>query len=273
MVIDKPKLNMAAIVLAGQRDGEDALAQHAGASCKAFVEIDGMPMLSRVLATLSASPGVATILLSGPDKDKLQDQSEINDLIRSGDISWLPPQSSPSTSAYEALRTLPPEQQVLLTTADHPLLSVEIVNAFCTRATEQDADLVIGFARFSLVQKEFPGLKKTVLRFSDGELCGCNLFVFLTPASREASNFWRRTEARRKNPFRVIGALGWMNVLKYFSGALTLEDALDALSRKLELRVRAVVLPYADAAVDVDSIADYGAVQERFLKRQDISPR
>ena len=272
-MIDKPKLHMTAIVLAGQRDGENALARHAGASCKAFVEIDGKPMLSRVLATLSASPGIETILLSGPGKDKLQDQSEINDLIRSGDISWLPPQSSPSTSAYEALRTLPPEQQVLLTTADHPLLSVEIVNAFCTRATEQDADLVIGFARFSLVQKEFPGLKKTVLRFSDGELCGCNLFVFLTPASREASNFWRRTEARRKNPFRVIGALGWINVLKYFSGALTLEDALNALSRKLELRVRAVVLPYADAAVDVDSIADYGAVQERFLKRQDTSPR
>ncbi|MCH8930275.1 MAG: hypothetical protein IIA98_05085, partial [Proteobacteria bacterium] len=59
---------MTAIVLAGQRDGEDALALYAGASCKAFVEIDGKPMLSRVLATLSASPGIETILLSGPSE-------------------------------------------------------------------------------------------------------------------------------------------------------------------------------------------------------------
>ncbi len=263
---------MTAIVLAGQRDGEDALAQYAGASCKAFVEIDGKPMLGRVLATLSSSPGIETILLSGPSEDKLEDQREISDLIQSGQISWLPPQSSPSTSAYEALRLLPPEQRVLLTTADHPLLSVAIIHEFCTRSVEQDADLVMGFAPFSLVQQEFPEMKKTVLRFSDGEFCGCNLFGFLTPASRDAANFWRRTESQRKNPLRVIGSLGWFNVLKYFLGALTLEDALDALSRKLGLRVRAVVLPFADAAVDVDSISDYQIVQKRFLQRQDISP-
>ncbi len=265
MNMSQPK--MTAIVLAGQRGDEDELARHAGASCKAFVVIDGKPMLSRVLATLSSSPSIETIFLSGPSKDKLKDQSEINELLRSGEISWLPPQSSPSTSAYEALRVMPPEQRVLLTTADHPLLSVDIIDEFCSKGAEQDADLVIGFARFALVQDEFPEMKKTVLRFSDGEFCGCNLFAFMTPASRDAANFWRRTEAQRKNPFRVIGALGWLNVLKYFFGALTLEDALDALSRKLGMRVRAVLLPYADAAVDVDSVADYRAVQERFLRR------
>ena len=139
-MIDKPKLTMTAIVLAGQRDGEDALALHAGASCKAFVEIDGKPMLSRVLATLSSSPGIETILLSGPSEDKIQDQREISNFIESGEISWLPPQASPSTSAYEALRMLPPGERVLLTTADHPLLSVAIIDEFCTRSVEQDAD-------------------------------------------------------------------------------------------------------------------------------------
>ena len=263
---------MTAIVLAGQRDGEDALAQHAGATCKAFVKIDGKPMLLHVLATLSTSSCIGKILLSGPSEEKLADQYEISNFIQGDEISWLPPQSTPSTSAYEALRVLPIEQRVLLTTADHPLLSVEIIDEFCTRGADQDADLVIGFARFSLVQDEFPEMKKTVLRFSDGEFCGCNMFGFLTPASRDAANFWRRTESQRKNPLRVISTLGWFNVLKYFLGALTLENALDALSRKLGMRVRAVVLPYADAAVDVDSISDYRAVQKRFQKRQDTSP-
>jgi len=254
---------MTAIVLAGQRDGEDALARHAGATCKAFVEIGGKPMLLRVIATLSSSLCIGKILLSGPSEDKLKDQKEIDRLIRSGEISWLPPRASPSTSAYEVLRNLPPDERVLLTTADHPLLSTDIIDEFCTRGVEKAADLVIGFARFSLVQKAFPEMKKTVLRFSDGEFCGCNMFGFLTPASREAAKFWRRTEAQRKNPFRVIGSLGWLNVLKYFLGALTLDDALDALSRRLGLRVRAVVLPYADAAVDVDSVSDYRIVLAR----------
>ncbi len=100
--MNKPQSNMTAIVLAGQRDGENALARHAGATCKALIEIDGKPMLSHVLATLSSSPGIERILLSGPAKDKLEDQSEVNNLIQAADISWLPPQSSPSTSAYEA---------------------------------------------------------------------------------------------------------------------------------------------------------------------------
>lgn len=267
--MNTPKPNMTAIVLAGQRDGENALAKHAGATCKAFVEIDGKPMLLRVLATLSSSSSIGKILLSGPHREKLDGQFQITNFMESREIGWLPPQASPSTSAYEALCELSPDERVLLTTADHPLLSVEIIDEFCTRGVKQDADLVIGFAQYSLVKNEFPGMEKTVLRFSDGEYCGCNLFGFLTPAGREAANFWRRTESQRKNPLRVIGSLGWFNVLKYFLGSLTLEGALNALSAKLRLRVRAVVLPFADAAVDVDSISDYEFVQERFLKRQE----
>ena len=110
-------------------------------------------------------------------------------------------------------------------------------------------------------------MKKTVLRFRDGEFCGCNLFTFLTPAGREAANYWREVEAQRKSPLRVIRALGWFSVVKYLCGKLTLDDALKSLSRNLGLQVRAVILPYADAAVDVDSVSDYHLVQAAFKAR------
>ena len=45
-------------------------------------------------------------------------------------------------------------------------------------------------------------------------------------------------------------------VLRYRLGMLSLEEALAKLSKRLGLRVRAVILPYANAAIDVDSIAD-----------------
>ncbi|MDN5871788.1 MAG: MobA-like NTP transferase domain containing protein, partial [Nitrococcus sp.] len=38
---------------------------------------------------------------------------------------------------------------------------------------------------------------------------------------------------------------------------LTLEQALQQLSRRLEMRVGAVILPYPEAAVDVDTPADW----------------
>ena len=52
------------------------------------------------------------------------------------------------------------------------------------------------------------------------------------------------------------GLLGWSAVIRYRLGLLSLEEALAKLSKRLGLRIRAVILPYANAAIDVDSIAD-----------------
>ena len=254
-------------MLAGQRDGEDALAQHVGATCKAVVEIAGTPMLARVLESLGSSPNLRKIIVSGPGSEKLAGQELINDLMQAGSVSWQPARASPSLSAYDVLCQLPPNEQVLLTTADHALLSPKIINEFCTQSAEQAADLTVGLAPYALVRDKFPEMKKTVLRFRDTELCGCNLFAFLTPAGREAANLWRQVESQRKNPLRVIRFLGWGAVVRYLLGMLTLDEALNTLSRNLGLRVCAIILPYADAAVDVDSVSDYRLVQATFQTR------
>jgi len=262
MIALQPK--MTAIVLAGQRGGEDELAQYAGVDCKAFAEIDGKPMLLRVLEALRSSSCVADIVLSGPDREKLQQYDEIDNWIRLGDISWLQPGESPSASTYDALRMLPSGDKVLLTTADHPLLTPRIVKEFCEQSTAQDADVVIGLAPYALVQQKFPTMKKTVLRFKNEELCGCNLFAFLTKEGREAANFWRRLESHRKDPLRLMSFLGWLTAAKYLLNQLALEDALNEFEDKLGLRIRAVILTDGDAAVDVDSLSDYQLVQKRF---------
>jgi len=262
MSIPQPVLS--AIVLAGQRDGEDELTRHTGAACKAFIEIDGKPMLLRVIKALESSACIDKILLSGPDEKKLDRQSQIRQVIQNGAILWSPPLESPSTSTYAALGSLPPAEKVLLTTADHPLLSAAIIDEFCTRSVAMDADIVVGLADYSLVHDAWPEMRKTVLRFRGNGLCGCNLFAFLTAEGRAAANFWRSLESERKKPLRVIQSLGWWTVLKYFLGRLPLETALDSLSRQLGLRVGAVILPFADAAIDVDSVSDYQIVQGRF---------
>ena len=88
------------------------------------------------------------------------------------------------------------------------------------------------------------------------------LFRSTTPQGRALADFWRQVEQQRKRPWRVIGgALGWGAVLRYLLGRLTLEQALDRLSRRLGIRIRAVVLDHAEAAVDVDTPADRQLVE------------
>lgn len=247
---------MTAIVLAGDRSKADSLISHTKVGSKAMIDIDGVPMVRRVLNALRSSRVVNKIVLSGPEDTEVAKDDQLAQWVKSSEVIWSAPGISPSTSAYQAMQALGPEEAVLLTTADHPLLTGEIVDAFGRQSLADDVDVVVGLAPHALVLEAYPGIKKTVLHFSDGDFCGCNLFAFVTPEGRRAARFWRRIEQERKKPMVVIGLLGWWAVIRYRLGMLSLEEALAKLSKRLGLRMRAVILPYANAAIDVDSVAD-----------------
>jgi GTP:adenosylcobinamide-phosphate guanylyltransferase len=272
MQLSPEQHKLSAVVLAGDRSKSDTLARQSRSGCKALIEINGQPMLHRVLQALQASQVVQSITLAGPERQQAADDAALDRMIEQGEIHWRPPQPTPSTSAYDAMQTLAPTEPVLLTTADHPLLTPAIVNAFGRQSLADDIDVAVGLAPHALVLDAYPGIRKTVLRFSDGEFCGCNLFAFLTPEGRSVAGFWRRIEHQRKKPLRLIGLLGWWALIRYRLGLLSLEEALTMLGKRLGVRIRAVILPYADAAIDVDSIADLDLVNDSLSRKSIEQP-
>jgi len=60
-----------------------------------------------------------------------------------------------------------------------------------------------------------------------------------------------------------------MAVLRYLVGKLTLADALDRMSQRLGFRACAVDMPFAEAAIDVDSVADLELVEKIVSKRRE----
>ena len=259
------------VILAGERAERDALRDHTGVACKALLDIDGTSMIRRVIDALEAARSVSSIRLSGPAEACVAADADLSGLIAEGRADWTAPEASPSTSAHDMLTRAPGDRPVLVTTADHPLLTADIVDHFCAESAASGCDVVIGLAPYDLVRATFPDLRKTVLRFRDGQYCGCNLFAFLTEDGRRMAEFWRRVERERKKPLVVIGLLGVWAVVRYRLGWLTLHDALTLLSRKAGLRVGAVILPYAHASVDVDSVEDYLHLQ-RYAKAASAPP-
>jgi GTP:adenosylcobinamide-phosphate guanylyltransferase len=262
-----PHCSFQALVLAGDRGTTDPLLAQSEACCKAMIEIDGTPMVLRVLTALRSAECIEGRLLSGPKPEQLAIEPEVNRLVESGEIGWCEPRGTPSTSASHAMKMIDGDTPVLITTADHPLLNAAIIDHFCRQSAASDADLTVGLAPHRLVAEAFPEMKKTVLRFSDEHFCGCNLFAFLTPQARGFAEHWRQVESDRKNPLKIIRVLGWGAVIRYLLGRLSLDDALESLSLKFGLRIRAVILPYAEAAVDVDSVRDHYIVQEKLTSR------
>ena len=64
----------------------------------------------------------------------------------------------------------------------------------------------------------------------------------------------------------MINKLGWLVVLRYLLGRLRLAEALERASQLLEIRAAAVMMPFPEAAVDVDTPSDWHFVEE--LARQ-----
>jgi len=248
MHLDPDSRPMVAVVLAGDRTKKDSLINHTKAGCKALIPIDGIPMVRRVLSALQQSKAVFKIVLAGPEADEVAMDKPLSELVASDEISWRAPEASPSASAFHTMQSLEPDTPVLLTTTDHPLLTREIVDAFTRQSLADDVDVTVGLAPHALITDTYPGIKKTVFRFSDGDFCG--------------ASFWRKIEQQRKKPLVLIGLLGWWMVLRYRLGMLSLEEALAKLGKRMGLRVRAVILPYANAAIDVDSIADLELVKD-----------
>ena len=250
----------AAIILAADRNSNDPLLQASGACCKAMVKIDGAPMLERVVRALLDSEHITNIVISGPQEQQLSGSTFLRDAHAKESIRWVPPADSPSNSAYQAMQAMG-DIPVLVTTADHPLLRADIVNDFVSRSLETGADVGVGLTDYASIRARYPAAKKTVTRFRDGGYCGCNLFTFMTPASHRVAQAWRRVEQQRKNPLRIISQLGWWSVLRYLLGWMTLNQALGKLSQRLNVNIAPVHLPYPEAAIDVDSIADQELVE------------
>ncbi len=251
-----------AIVLAADRETGNPVAEAAGVHCKSLARINGTPMLFRVLEALSSSGKIKNKLLCGPPRTIIDQEPELSDYIVSGKVTWMENQATPSLSAHEAMKSLPPDNAVLLTTSDHALLTPGIVDYFCHKAQDSGCDVVAALTRHETVMKAYPQTSRTAYRFKDGAYCSCNLFAFLTPRARTVPSFWRRVEQQRKNPLRVISILGWITVARYLMGTLTLSEAMDQISHRLGCKAGIVVIPYPEAAIDVDTAADLRLVQQ-----------
>jgi GTP:adenosylcobinamide-phosphate guanylyltransferase len=260
-----------AVVLAADRSPDDPVARAAGVACKALAPVGGRPMLLRVLDALAGSPAVGGVILCGPPEPVVRRDAGLRRLRDDGRFRWLPPERSPSTSALAALRVASADSPVLLTTADHALLRPEVIDHFCREALTTGADVAAGLASYEQVMERFPGMRRTRTRFSNGAVCGCNLFAFLSPEGRRAADLWRQVENDRKHPVRMLNRLGWGVVVRYLLGRLSLEAALSHVSRRMGVTVGAVRLPFAEAAVDVDTVADWHFAESIAARRETAS--
>jgi GTP:adenosylcobinamide-phosphate guanylyltransferase len=259
-----------AIVLAGQRPGKDPLAVWAGAPFKAAIEVDGRSMIERVCSALLSSPwiGEIYILTQQPDQLRpalgpLRDQSRLHFVVSAATIS----DSLISALSDGALAT-----PVLVTTADHALLTPEIISQFLNRSKPPLADVTVALVEKRTVLRRYPGNKRTWLKFRDGWFTGANLFCFKTREAMAGLRFWRAIEQDRKKGWKLAAAFGPVVLFQFLLRRLTLQRAFLKAGKVIGIDVAPVVLDSAEAAIDVDKPEDH-RIAELILKARTIQGR
>ena len=248
-----------AIVLAGQRPGSDPLASHFGEQFKARVRLGGETMLGGVLAALSRTPEIARIVVLAQDEAVLAG-------ISCGDkVRFVASSSGISSSIAAVAGGADAPWPVLITTADHPLLTPAIVSHFLSAST--GCDLAVGLVERRTLEAAYPANRRTWLRFRDGDWSGANLFALNGAAARGALDVWSRAEQDRKSAWRLFLHFGPWLCLRAQTRTIGLAEGLAKAGGRLGLTARLVALPFAEAAIDVDKPSDH-ALAELILARR-----
>ncbi len=254
------------MLLAGSREAGDPVATHCRVPVKALAEVAGEVMIRRVVKALVAEPKIDRLVVVG-ERELLA--SCLEDLGMPCKLTWCPPETTPAKSLSRAFEFISEQVPVLVTTSDHALLRTEWVGRFLRDSEASGASLCLALTPAKGVLEAVPKSQRTVLGFSDVEVCTCNLFAFCSGSARLVSDAWQATESERKRPWKMLARLGLVNALLYRMGRLRLEDALTRLSRRFGVRLQPVLLPFPLLALDVDTPEDL-AECARILEQQAV---
>ncbi len=254
---------MNALILAGSRGPDDPMAQAAGVSHKALAPVAGIPMLLRVAEALKESGRFQRLYVCIEDPSVIFKVPGLEAMHRTRLLETIAAADSPAASVAAALKRIDVKQPLLVTTADHPLLTPAILGRFLELAPA-DCDLAVALAPADIVSAAYPGAIRTFYKLGGKRYSGCNLFLARSAKVADIAVYWRKLEAFRKQPMKLIWNIGPLFFLKVALGLMSAEGAFAHLSRKAGGVIKHVELPIAEAAIDVDKPADL-ELAERIL--------
>ncbi len=248
-----------AIVLAGERaesQQQNELLKYANAEAKSLIKIKDRPMIVYVLNALMQSNLIEHIYVIG-NPLLLGKSIELQELLRLNKIEFKPQKTSPVESILSIFEEVKDNSKIFITTSDNVLIKKEWIDYFLKMASESGKDILIGVNNYKDVKAKYPESKRTVLKLNDVSLCFCNLFAIMNSNCKEVIMLWKKVEHVRKNPFKMAMMLMPLYGLILFAlGLLTSDKALKIMSKKLNVNIGLIIMPFPEACIDVDKIED-----------------
>lgn len=250
------------LILAGSRDETCPLCVDAGVASKALVPMRGVRMIDHMLRALRDTPELTgEVWISGLSLEMLRENApaDLEGFINR--VKASPIGVGPADATLRACKD-GAQTPLLVTTCDHPLLTPAMISIVLAGANEQGCDLAVGLASRSVISKSYPTTKRTYLKLGGEGYSGCNLFLIRTEQGMRGVDFWRAVGKDRKKPLRLAQHFGYRSLLRMLFKRLSLEGAFTYGSERVGAKVCPVIIPIAEAAIDVDKLDDLILVRQ-----------
>jgi GTP:adenosylcobinamide-phosphate guanylyltransferase len=240
---------MYAIITAGGTPGpEDPLYAYAQGKPKALLEIAGKPMVQWVLDALDGAPSIEAHILIGLEAD--------SPVRASKPITFLPNQSGMLENILAGVNKVqelsPGAQHILVSSSDIPSIKPDMVEWLVKTAQVTDDDLYYNVVTRQTMESRFPQSRRTYIHLKDMVVCGGDLNMVHSRAVNSDLDFWRKVIATRKNAIKQAGLIGFDVMFLLLIRQITLQQALDRVVKRINLKGRALVCPFAEIGMDVD---------------------
>ncbi len=215
---------------------------------KALLDVAGKPMVQWVLDALDGSKAVDRIIVVGLEKPSA---------VRSAKPVWFEPNQGSlleniRRGMNKVLELDPGAAHVMLASSDIPAIKPEMVDWIAETAMQTDEEVFYNVIEKKVMERRFPGSKRTYIHFRGMDLTGGDLNLIRTMTATSNDELWDRIMSARKNPFKQAALIGFDILFLMLLRQVELERAVKIISRRLKLKGRVLVCPYAEVGMDVD---------------------
>jgi hypothetical protein len=117
------------------------------------------------------------------------------------------------------------------------------------------------------MEARFPNSRRSFIKLRDMEVCGGDMNVLRARIGTENDAMWERIVASRKNALKQAALVGYDTAILLLLHLINLDQAVKTVSRRLKIKGRAVICPYAEIGMDIDKPFQYEIVREDMARR------
>jgi molybdopterin-guanine dinucleotide biosynthesis protein A len=241
---------MDGIVLAGAKAPEGLW--RLGIDRVPLLKVQGVTILERTCRALLGA-GCEAVYVLAPPELPLPRPDVVFHAAYSGDVM---------RDMFDCLELRVTADNVIVSSADMPLVNVEAVRELVDVGRQTGADIVYPAVERQALELCFPDTKRTYLRLGRQVVTGGNaIWLRRSWLLKHKDLIWRLFQQRKSIP-ALARFFGLTFLIRILLGYASIEYVESYLSRLLQGKLRAAVLDNIELGIDLDKVADLETLRD-----------